>query len=249
MAGPNYVWRDLLQIYKACNSLYEQIRREVAPDTIIGLTRGGWIPARFLCDRFAHYTLVQNRKDKKWVVKVRYPNLLCFGLKRYGPLEGGKIELFQRTTSDQNKDLNGKHILVIDDVLDLGASLLYVLQDIKTHFRPAGLYAAVIDYKVGVFDIDPKVRAEKQRERKNYEKAINGLLTHPLYFTNKVKSDAWVIYPWENKEGPLEVFKRFGVDGLRGLEFPAGASKRLVEEELGNYDALQKEARKLNKGH
>ena len=82
------------------------------PDIVIGITRGGWVPARNLCD--------------------------FLGIK---DLLGVKIEHWGITATPDgeaklkwplNVDLTGKKVLVVDDITDTGKSMLTAVEHVKT---------------------------------------------------------------------------------------------------------------------
>ncbi len=244
-----FIRRTLRDINSACNSLYAQIRKDmpsrkkgIFPDTIVGLTRGGWVPARFLCDRFAHYML-ERGSDGKQSIDVQYPNLLCFGLKRYGAFDSKDIRPFQRPTAEQADDINGKHILVVDDVFDVGASLATVLRFLNQEFEPAALYAAVLDLKEKPFDPDPAKRADKEVERRRSEAVVKGVAKN-FYYAKKIPRNSWVIYPWEAKEQPMEVFNSFGDEEFKNLDFHGEIPLRYIEEQLSEHGRLLNEKEK-----
>ncbi len=251
-----FIRRTLRDINSACNSLYEQIRKDVPyrkkgvfPDTIVGLTRGGWVPARFLCDRFSYYMLGKD-KDGKYSIKVQYPNLLCYGIRRYGAFDIKESDdkdkgprPFQRPTEVQNDDLADKYVLVVDDVFDAGASLARVLRDLHKTFRPAGLYVAVLDFKEAPFDLDPVKRVEKEKERRTSMAVIDSI-AKKFYYAKKIPQNSWTIYPWEAKEQPMEVFNSFGDKEFKNLDFHGEIPLRYIEEQLSEHGRLLNEKEK-----
>jgi hypoxanthine phosphoribosyltransferase len=103
------------QIYAMLLSQAEKIRRSgFKPDVIVGLTRGGWIPARVLSDLLEIPDLA--------VVRVEF----CLGVAetRNGPV------LTQRVSAD----VEGKKVLLVDDYADTGKSL----QVAREHIRQKG---------------------------------------------------------------------------------------------------------------
>jgi len=73
------------------------------PETIVGLTRGGWIPARLLADRLGVKRLVALRAQH-WGVTAT---------------PSGKAELTEPIAAP----LDGEEVLVVDDITDTGESL------------------------------------------------------------------------------------------------------------------------------
>lgn len=73
------------------------------PDTIVGLTRGGWVPARLLADRLGVRRLVSIRLQH-WGVTAQ---------------PSGKAEL----TEGLSGPVTALNVLVVDDITDTGESL------------------------------------------------------------------------------------------------------------------------------
>ena len=84
------------------------------PETIVGLTRGGWVPARLLCDRLGVHHLLSLRA-RHWGVTAT---------------PTGRAEL----TEGLSGPVTGKNVLVVDDITDTGESLALALD----HVRAAG---------------------------------------------------------------------------------------------------------------
>lgn len=77
------------------------------PTVIIGLTRGGWVPARLLCDQLGVRKLYAV-KTEHWGVTAN---------------QDGKALLTQELSSD----VNGERVLIVDDITDTGESLALAL--------------------------------------------------------------------------------------------------------------------------
>jgi uncharacterized protein len=113
-----------------CEELAAEARR-FKPDMIVGLSRGGLVPARILSD----------------LMEVREIGIL--GISFYKGV--GKTADSPRITQELTMDLKGKRILVVDDVADTGKSLIvakdYLLRkgakEIKVatiHFKPKSAF-------------------------------------------------------------------------------------------------------------
>ena len=84
------------------------------PSVIIGLTRGGWVPARILCDHL-HVKKLYAVKTEHWGVTAN---------------QDGKALL----TQELNAKIENENVLVVDDITDSGESLKLALahvQDLK----------------------------------------------------------------------------------------------------------------------
>jgi uncharacterized protein len=94
-------WTD---VDRWADALAEQVRAAGAvPDTIVALTRGGWIPGRLLCDRLGIRRLVSLRAQH-WGVTATPDGTAKLTEGLSGPVEGQKV-------------------LVVDDITDTGESL------------------------------------------------------------------------------------------------------------------------------
>lgn len=95
-------WRD---IEEQCIKLAEEIkRRGINFDLIVGLARGGLVPARVLCDL------------------LNYEELYTVGVKFYtGIAETGEEP---RIIHPVQIDITAKRVLLVDDIADTGQSLI-----------------------------------------------------------------------------------------------------------------------------
>ena len=102
--------------------LADQVRSEQAvPQTIVALTRGGWVPGRLLCDRLGVKRLVSLRAQH-WGVTAT---------------PSGKAEV----TEGLSGDVTGHKVLVVDDITDTGESLALAVEHVRAG-RPANLETA-----------------------------------------------------------------------------------------------------------
>ncbi|MCI4327923.1 MAG: phosphoribosyltransferase [Thermoplasmata archaeon] len=89
-----------------------QVRsKEHLPETIVGLTRGGWVPSRLLADRLGVKRLVSIRLQH-WGVTAQ---------------PSGKAEL----TEGLSGPVRGQSVLVVDDITDTGESLALATQAVR----------------------------------------------------------------------------------------------------------------------
>ncbi|MEM1536203.1 MAG: phosphoribosyltransferase [Candidatus Bathyarchaeia archaeon] len=103
------------QIYRMLLQIAEKIRRDnFKPDIIVGVSRGGWPPARILSD------FLEN------------PNLANVRVEFYVGVAETKGE--PMLTQPVSVKVAGKKVLVVDEVADTGKSL----QLIKEHLRAEG---------------------------------------------------------------------------------------------------------------
>jgi len=91
-------------MYNVLLSLARKIlRSEFAPDVIVGVSRGGWVPARVLCDLLGA------------------PVLASIGVEFYTGV--GETGRGPRLTQSLTVAVSGKKVLLVDEVADTGKSL------------------------------------------------------------------------------------------------------------------------------
>jgi hypoxanthine phosphoribosyltransferase len=81
------------------------------PSVIVGLTRGGWVPARLLCDHL-HVKKLYAVKTEHWGVTAN---------------QDGKALL----TQELNANIEGETILIVDDITDTGESLKLAIEHVQ----------------------------------------------------------------------------------------------------------------------
>jgi len=91
------------------------------PQTIVALTRGGWVPGRLICDRLGVKRLVSLRAQH-WGVTAT---------------PSGKAEV----TEGLSGEVTGHKVLVVDDITDTGESLSLAVEHVNAG-RPAHLETA-----------------------------------------------------------------------------------------------------------
>lgn len=113
-------WDD---IFRLSSKLAGRISRDFQPDIVVGIARGGWVPARNLCDLLDVNDLA-SIKIEHWG-KVARPT--------------GRAEI----KYGLNINLRGKDVLVVDDITDTGesvkAALAYVRQKKPSSLRSTTL--------------------------------------------------------------------------------------------------------------
>jgi hypoxanthine phosphoribosyltransferase len=110
-----------------CIQLAEKIRKNgFAPDVIVGVARGGWIPARIMSD------LLDNS------------NLASLKVEFY--VDVAKTGRKPVITQPVSTSVKGKKVLVVDDVADTGESLKLVSEHLKRR-GAAEVKIATLHYK------------------------------------------------------------------------------------------------------
>ncbi len=128
-------------------------------DVIVTISRGGLIPARIISDVLGI--------DELYTVRSRY----------WGT--GGRIapEPLIRVYEDMN--ISGKRVLIVDEVVDTGATMSKVTRLIR-NLAPSEVATAVLHYK-----------------------ATSSFT--PDYYAEKVDEWVWIFYPWSLSETLFEL--------------------------------------------
>lgn len=112
------------EITEWCADVADKVREtDYKPEVIVGLTRGGWVPARILCDEL----LVK----KLYAVKTEHWGVTA------NP-DGNAL-----LTQELITDVSGEKVLVIDDITDTGASLKLAVDHVKQK-KPAEVISAAL---------------------------------------------------------------------------------------------------------
>ncbi|OPY31432.1 MAG: xanthine-guanine phosphoribosyltransferase [Methanomassiliicoccales archaeon PtaU1.Bin124] len=114
-------WEEIAQwTEKVCQSLDRDHNK---PTVIIGLTRGGWVPARLLCDHL--------KVKKLYAVKTEHWGVTAN--------QDGKALL----TQELNTSIANENVIIVDDITDTGESLTLALGHIKEH-KPKSLKSVTL---------------------------------------------------------------------------------------------------------
>ena len=152
-------WED---IYNLTLQLSERVVSSgYEPNVIVGIARGGWIPARILSDVLYTQTM--------WNVRIEYYTEL--GVRGPEP----------RVTQPLSVPLEGKKILLVDEVADTGESLHHATEYIKS--------LGVAEVRTAVLHLKPTS------------------VVRPDYYIQEVS--AWIVYPWEIRESIISLVKEF----------------------------------------
>lgn len=158
-------WRD---IEEQCKELAREIKkRKLSFDVILALARGGWVPGRLLSDYLGN--------DELHTVRVKFYKGV--GQRMEKPLILHPTQF----------DIEGKRVLLVDDIADTGESLIAALEHLKE--KNSG--------RVFVVTLVKKPHSK---------------FTPDLYAR---ETSAWVVFPWEVREtiksikekGPKELEK------------------------------------------
>jgi uncharacterized protein len=95
--------------------------KDAVPETIVGLTRGGWVPARLLADRLGVHRMVSLRAQH-WGVTAT-------------PTGAAQV------TEGLSGPVAGQNVLVVDDITDTGESLALAVGQVEVQ-RPSRVESA-----------------------------------------------------------------------------------------------------------
>jgi len=144
---------DWSEIYDACIELADQIKRSgFNPEIIVGVARGGWIPARILSDLLGN----------TYVASIRVEFYKGVGETAKKPIVSQQV----------STSVEGKRVLVVDDVADTGESLTKVRQDL--------LSRGASQVKIATLHYKPKS------------------ILRPDFYVRE--TSAWIVYPHERYE-------------------------------------------------
>ncbi|WP_435195842.1 phosphoribosyltransferase [Natronomonas sp. EA1] len=148
-------------IYDLCRTVSTQVKRDdFEPDVVVALARGGWFAGRCICDflglndltslKMEHYV---GTAQKTGEPQVRYP------------MPEGSVE--------------GKDVLIIDDIADTGGSIKRADEYVRE--RNAGEVRTATLQLLGTSDFDPDFVGERLDEW------------------------AWIVYPWNFIEDMIDL--------------------------------------------
>lgn len=158
----NLTWSDVQQLsYKLCDQI---IKEKFKPDVIVGIMRGGWVPARIILD----------------MLDVEL--LAALEIKFYKGL--GEVRERPVLTQPLVVNIRDKKVLIVDDVIDTGKSISIAVETLKL-YGPSQV-------KIAALVVKP------------------WSILNPDYYA--LKSDAWVIFPWEIRETVKEIIRSFNIN-------------------------------------
>lgn len=114
------------EVHDMVREVAEKVKKSgYEPTTIVGLARGGWVPARLMCD-FLGITDLISLKVEHW-------------------LETGKTKDEATIRYPITTSMTGKKLLVIDDITDTGESLIKSTEHLKK-LNPQEIRTGVMQY-------------------------------------------------------------------------------------------------------
>ncbi len=134
------------------------------PDVVVAVARGGYVPARLLCD-FMMVNNLTSIQSQHWT-------------------EAAKAEERAIIKYPYKIDLNGMKVLLVDDIVDTGESLLLAKNYILKNWGPSEVKVAVLQWISSAAKFKPD------------------------YYFIEVKEWIWFQYPWTRLEDTYQFFKK-----------------------------------------
>jgi hypoxanthine phosphoribosyltransferase len=134
-------WQDS---YEMARALAIRVKEDCyAPDIVIAIGRGGYVPARVVCDFLLQDMLTSFKMEhwgsaakKKPEVKVRFPLAV---------------------------EIRDRKVLVVDDVTDTGETLQHAIEYLRG-LSPREIRTAVLQHKSGSSRVHPNYFAREEKE-------------------------------------------------------------------------------------
>jgi xanthine phosphoribosyltransferase len=147
------------------------------PDYVVGLTRGGLVPANLISQYLEcpMETLKVSLRDGNSLPESN----LWMAEDAYG------YEVFDPMCSDDGR----KNILIVDDINDTGATLNYIKQDWQSSCLPNN--QRWID---NVWGKNVRVAVLYDNESSKSELTVD----YSAVTINKAEEDSWIVFPWED---------------------------------------------------
>jgi len=166
-----YSWQD---VERACLNIALQMYNDNwKPDYIVGITRGGNVPATILSNMLnirCEALKVSLRDDDSESESNCWMAEDAFGY------------------PDSDTDNNKKNILILDDINDTGATFNWIMQDWQSGCLPDhDAWNRVWGNNVKFATLTDNMASE-----------VLVPITYSCHEINKADEDVWLVYPWEN---------------------------------------------------
>ncbi len=134
------------------------------PDVVVAVARGGFVPARLLCD-FLDVTDLLSVQSQHWV-------------------EAAKAAQKAILKYPYRVDMEGKRVLIVDDIVDTGDTLLLARDFVEREWRPGEVRTAAMQWISSVAKFKPD------------------------YYYLEVREWVWFQYPWTRLEDTMQFITR-----------------------------------------
>ena len=181
-----YSWR---QVQGACLDIAKQINNSSwRPDYIVGITRGGLIPAVMLSQylEVPMKSLDVSLRDGGDCVSNCGMSEDAFG---YIPIENRQDAYFEISMlpvkGDVSSPKNRKNILIVDDINDQGSTIAWIKEDWRNSCLP--------DHTAWKHIWGQNVRFATLTNNLASKEDVD----YSVWEVNKAEEDCWLVYPWE----------------------------------------------------
>ncbi|MFZ2313081.1 MAG: phosphoribosyltransferase [Methylobacter sp.] len=159
-------WED---VYSLCRQLARQLRQEnFRIDVIVAIARGGYVPGRLLSDMLGILDLTS--------VKIEH-------------YQGAYIQHEAYVKYPLNADINGRNVLLLDDVCDSGDT-----------------------FTVGVEHIRQCGKVNEMRTAALHLKTVSKYI--PDFYVDTISEWRWLIYPWAVNEDLSSMIAKMRLDNF-----------------------------------
>ena len=175
-----YNWQD---VENSCINIALQMYKDNwRPDYIVGITRGGNVPATILSNML-------NVRGEALKVSLRDATGESESNCWMATDAFGYVDEEERANTKSRWDIaKRKKILIVDDINDTGATFNWIKQD-----WPAGCLPNEESWKTVWHN---NVRFATITD--NLSSDFNGTVDYSVHEVNKAEQDVWLVYPWEN---------------------------------------------------
>lgn len=157
-------WED---VYRLCRQLAQQLREDnFRIDVIVAIGRGGYIPGRLLSDMLGIH------------------DLTGFKIEHY---QGAYIQHQAFVKYPLNADINGRNVLLLDDVCDSGDTFVVGVEHLRRCGKPNELRTAAMHLKT-----------------------VSSYI--PDFYAETVSEWRWLIYPWAVNEDLSSMLAKMPLD-------------------------------------
>ncbi|MDW8011184.1 MAG: phosphoribosyltransferase [Sulfolobales archaeon] len=161
------------------------------PDVVVAVSRGGYVPARLICD----FLLVDNLvslQSQHWT-------------------EAAKVAEKAIIKFPYTIDLRDNKILLVDDIVDTGDTLILARDFILSEWKPRELKIAALQWSSPVAKIKPD------------------------FYYIEVRDWVWFQYPWTRHEDTTQFIKRILVEEKEKREWTFNELEVKFRESYGIY--------------
>mgnify|MGYP000029314777 FL=1 len=162
------------------------------PDVIVAIARGGYVPARLLCD-FLYLNDLVSIQVSHW---------------------GKAAEITGKATVKHplKEDLSGKKVLIVDDIADTGDSIIIAKEYIEKNCKPAEVKVATMQWISAVCKIKPDYYVDEVKEWIWYQYPWTRLEDTTQFIQKMLSEEGKKKKEWSIEE-IIEKFKEwYGID-------------------------------------